>query len=217
MQVAVKLESLDTDDPRLDIEYKRYASLNDTGYTPRVYWLGPFASLYLALVMDCLGTSLDQVRKRYKSRHMPLGAVVSMGERLVAGVECMHSHHFIHRDIKPNNMALAGDRGKHGDVYLIDFGSSKLFQERKKAHEEASRRARGNLRQAGRRHQRRADRQHNISSVGGDGSGGDGGGEDDSSLFSHIRYREERGFIGTVRYASLAALMGKGTERPPST
>ena len=40
----------------------------------------------------------------------------------------MHSHNFLHCDLKPNNIAL-GVRQKAGVVYLINFGLSKQFRD----------------------------------------------------------------------------------------
>lgn len=40
----------------------------------------------------------------------------------------MHSRNFLHRDLKPNNIAV-GVKEKAGIVYLIDFGLSKQFRD----------------------------------------------------------------------------------------
>ncbi|KAF8228821.1 kinase-like protein, partial [Tricholoma matsutake] len=43
-------------------------------------------------------------------------------------LQYMHSHNFLHRDLKPNNIAV-GIGQKAGIVYLIDFGLLKQFRD----------------------------------------------------------------------------------------
>jgi serine/threonine protein kinase len=273
LHVAVKIENINTNDPRLEIEYRRYLALNHTGFVPHVYWIGIYASEYRVIVMDRLGPTLDQFRKKYHSRYAPLAVVVNLGERLVGAVEAMHAHSIVHRDIKPHNMATRYNAGGAGvgarvgvsgilhsgsldssgsgenshivstsggngakrvsaagigspptfEVYLIDFGSSKLYQQPNIQRQHP---VHGVNQQGGPgvhamlAHQYNAHKLNNHVPPGNFPSNIASGGQGEESLKggckgcrglgSHIKYREEKGFIGTVKFASMAALTGAG-------
>lgn len=81
------------------------------------------------LVMDLLGMSLeDRVRKcggRFTTKTTVLVAM-----QVLQRIEYIHSKGIVHRDIKPENFMFGvGDRVHH--VYLIDFGLSKKYWEKK--------------------------------------------------------------------------------------
>jgi eukaryotic-like serine/threonine-protein kinase len=76
-----------------------------------------------ALVMEFLdGEELRMVLKREK-RLMP-ERVVRMLSQAAIGLDEAHRRHFVHRDLKPDNLFLCGTR--EGDILkLLDFGSVK--------------------------------------------------------------------------------------------
>jgi len=75
------------------------------------------------LVMEYLdGEELRIALKREKA--MPPARLVRMLSQVAVGLDEAHARHFVHRDLKPDNIFLCGTRD--GDVVkLLDFGSVK--------------------------------------------------------------------------------------------
>ncbi|CAN6287445.1 unnamed protein product [Urochloa humidicola] len=71
----------------------------------------------LCLVMDCGGASLRDVLRRDPGP-LPESTVRAAMWELLAGAKLMHAAHVVHRDIKPHNILLGGDRV----LRLCDFG-----------------------------------------------------------------------------------------------
>jgi serine/threonine-protein kinase len=80
------------------------------------------AKVYL-LVMEFLeGEELRVVLKREK--FLPPERIVRMVAQTAIGLDGAHSRHFIHRDLKPDNLFLCGTR-EGDEVKILDFGSVK--------------------------------------------------------------------------------------------
>ncbi|THF69326.1 hypothetical protein E7T06_12625 [Deinococcus sp. Arct2-2] len=75
------------------------------------------------LVMEYLqGETLEERLTRELT--LPAADVVSLAERVLAGLRLLHRQGLLHRDIKPGNIFLEHT----GRVVLIDFGSARAFQ-----------------------------------------------------------------------------------------
>ena len=95
---------------------------------PSVHWFGVEGD-YNAMVMDILGPSLEDLFT-YCSRKFSLKTVCMIGDQMISRLEYLHTNHFIHRDMKPDNF-LVGVGKKANMVYMIDFGLAKRFRDSK--------------------------------------------------------------------------------------
>ncbi|KAG1835405.1 casein kinase I delta [Suillus subalutaceus] len=94
---------------------------------PRALWFGR-ESTYHALVLDLLGPSLHSLFLSH-SRKFSLETVINLGDQLVRHFHCLeyvHSHNYIHGDIKPQNVVLGLGDLRH-TAFIIDFGIVKEF------------------------------------------------------------------------------------------
>lgn len=80
------------------------------------------------LVIEQLeGESLGECLRRRKS--LPVGRVLEVAWRAALGLCAVHDAGIVHRDVKPDNIFLVGERDAPTGVRLFDFGLAKLHQE----------------------------------------------------------------------------------------
>ncbi|KAI0988804.1 hypothetical protein GJ496_006919 [Pomphorhynchus laevis] len=126
-EVAMKLENLSSKHLQLLMEYKIYTVLNGSIGFPKALWFGTEGE-YNVLVLDLLGPSLEDLFN-YCSRRFSLKTVASLALQMIRRISRVHSHDYIHRDIKPDNFLMGLQANGH-IVYLIDFGLAKKFKDR---------------------------------------------------------------------------------------
>ncbi|EXJ80936.1 CK1/CK1/CK1-D protein kinase [Capronia epimyces CBS 606.96] len=140
-EVAIKLEHFSADPSLLDDEVPIYQELaGQTGF-PRIFWHG-FVHDFKALVFELLGPNLEDLI-RYCGNHFSLKTTLMLTDQLLRRFEVLHSHRYLHRDVKPENFLLGV--GRQGNVvYMTDLGLATYLRPRSpgsnkgKAHEHST-------------------------------------------------------------------------------
>ena len=122
--VAIKCEDLESNSNLLKNETKIYNALNGGEGIANVRWYGVDKSKRYA-VLDLLGKSLDDLKKKHKSFSLKTTLLVAI--QLINRIEYIHSKGFIHRDIKPENFMFGRNGIKKNILFIIDFGLSKPY------------------------------------------------------------------------------------------
>lgn len=135
-EVAIKLENTNTKHPQLFYEAKLYQYLlQDTTVVdkgiPHVYYCATEGDFNI-MVMDLLGPSLEDLFN-ICNRKLSLKTVLMLADQMMSRIEYVHSRHFLHRDIKPDNFLIGTGKKQH-KVYMIDFGLAKRYIDKNGKH-----------------------------------------------------------------------------------
>ncbi|KAJ3310225.1 serine/threonine protein kinase [Boothiomyces sp. JEL0838] len=125
-EIALKTEPIRSRHPQLEYEVRVYKSLAGGVGIPFVLWFGVHGE-YLCMAMDLLGPSLEDLFN-FCGRKFSLKTVLFLADQMIARLEYIHSKHFLHRDIKPDNF-LMGINKRGNQVNAIDFGLSKKYKD----------------------------------------------------------------------------------------
>lgn len=102
-------------------EVRLLASLSHPALT-RVYSFFQANSTVYCVLQYVPGTSVADVFEYYSSqqRFVPQSALYALMLRVLDALDCVHSRHLLHRDIKPDNILI----DTRGFPRLIDFGAA---------------------------------------------------------------------------------------------
>ena len=96
---------------------------------PTIFFKGPFESNYTAVVLDLLGPSLEDLIN-ICNRKLSLKTIIMLSDQMIARIQFLHSKHYIHRDVKPDNYLIGLGR-RSNVLHLIDFGLAKKYWDAK--------------------------------------------------------------------------------------
>ncbi|KAG2108219.1 casein kinase I [Suillus discolor] len=122
--VALKLETVVDHSSSVEREYWILKQLEGGVGIPRTLWFSR-ESVYHALVLELLGPSLHQLFLANNQRFSLLN-VVNLGVQLLSRLEYIHSHNYIHGDVKPQNILVGLGNLRH-TAFIIDFGITKIL------------------------------------------------------------------------------------------
>lgn len=134
-EVAIKIEKKERNS-QLKNEYAVLSSIHTSlRITPHIFHFGETpTSNYM--VFELLGQSIDKYYqgacKNISNTDVNISSILKrIGSQMLYCIQSLHKCGIIHRDIKPQNFLLSND---NRDIYIIDFGLSTSYIDRKKHH-----------------------------------------------------------------------------------
>ncbi|PMD49795.1 uncharacterized protein K444DRAFT_638398 [Hyaloscypha bicolor E] len=118
-EVAIKFESINHENPRLEYEARVYETLTGSLGIPFVHHFGTFES-YRYMVMDLLGPSLEDLFN-FCDRKFTLKTILLLTDQLIRRIEEAHSQPCFLRHITPNSLAI-GHIKRFNQIYLLKLG-----------------------------------------------------------------------------------------------
>jgi serine/threonine protein kinase len=123
-KIALKVEKREKNDQgTLENEALRLVYLQGEG-VPKVYCYGNNL-VHNLLVEELLGKSLEDLFNAHR-KPFSLKTVCVLGIEMIKRIQYIHSKHYIHRDIKPDNFMIGRGANKN-KIYIIDFGLAKKY------------------------------------------------------------------------------------------
>lgn len=132
--VAIKIDE-NTMKKRLLYEYKIYTRLRELqGVSiPLIYEFiegekTKICPIRYLMIMELLDHSLENIFDKNQKK-LPLGFIIKLSINIIDILENIHKLSIVHRDIKPANFMF-----KNNILYLVDFGLSCCYRNRKGEH-----------------------------------------------------------------------------------
>lgn len=72
-------------------------------------------------VMELIGYDLEEIMTRTKNKKFSIKTTLMIGLQVIDRIQALHSIDYVHRDIKPDNLAI-GSKQKNNVIYMLDFG-----------------------------------------------------------------------------------------------
>ncbi|UJR10081.1 hypothetical protein I4U23_014303 [Adineta vaga] len=123
--IAIKFERRDTQRRQLPIEKCIFEIMHQSIHIPRMYYFG-IHNEHTVLAMDLLGPSVEDLLT-FSGRKFSSKTICMILEQVLRGIEELHNHSLIHRDLKPDNFLFGLGTNSHM-IHLIDFGLCKNYR-----------------------------------------------------------------------------------------
>ncbi|TKR89181.1 hypothetical protein L596_013321 [Steinernema carpocapsae] len=104
-----------------------FPEYHDNGKTPYLTFM----------VMDLLGPSVDDIRKKRCTSGFSQATAVKLALKMLDPIRELHNVGYIHRDIKPGNFCTGVNLAAE-ELYILDFGIAVLYQEINGSHRKES-------------------------------------------------------------------------------
>ena len=127
---ACKIEKPDIENPQLNNEYRILSLLKNYDYFPKCYKYCNSQYGYI-LILERLGSNLGVIMSKLPNKKYSMKSALMIINQSLERLKLIHEKGIIHRDMKPENLCI-GYKGKEKNIYLIDFGLSKLINNDKK-------------------------------------------------------------------------------------
>ena len=122
---ACKIEKQDIENPQLSNEYRILSLLKNYDYFPKCYKYCNTRYGYI-LILDRLGSNLGAIMSKLPNNKFSMKSALMIINQSLERLKLIHEKGIIHRDMKPENLCI-GYKGKEKNIYLIDFGLSKII------------------------------------------------------------------------------------------
>jgi serine/threonine protein kinase len=99
--IAIKFERSDSHRPQLPIEKCVFEIMYKNLYIPKMFYFG-IHNDYTVLAMDLLGPSVEDLLN-FCGRKLSPKTISMIIEQVLRGIEALHNHSLIHRDLKPDS------------------------------------------------------------------------------------------------------------------
>ena len=96
---------------------------------PKVYLYDTIEGKYSYMVMDFLGPSINDLFQLMQKK-FSIQTVCMCAMQMLCRLEYVHEKGYIHRDIKPENFVTGTDEDSN-TIYIIDFGLSQRYKDKK--------------------------------------------------------------------------------------
>uniref|UniRef100_A0A5S6R4F5 Protein kinase domain-containing protein n=1 Tax=Trichuris muris TaxID=70415 RepID=A0A5S6R4F5_TRIMR len=129
-QLAIKVGKRRMEGARCsDIEWEAYVLRYQEGnvHCPKMYGFQAGDKNVEYIIMDLLGQSLSMIHKRHGYAPLETGKAANIGNQCIEALRSLHATGFIHRDIKPGNVAL-GLNDRSNVIHIIDFGLARRIR-----------------------------------------------------------------------------------------
>ncbi|KFD49196.1 hypothetical protein M514_09918 [Trichuris suis] len=126
IEVAVKAERADSKQRSLEVDVVLLSKMNSSKHTCTLYSYGTVGKAHY-LVMDLMGRTLAEIKQSGPRKTFSWNTSLRIAIQCIEAVEEVHSIGYLHRDIKPDNLAIDVDEANARTIYLLDFGLARRY------------------------------------------------------------------------------------------